>query len=301
MTEQKTKVPGQFFQWFDSLKQGYENSIHKLFNRVEQVNEDHKQQLKTVYQGQIDGLKKSYQDHLHSLKDNHQAQTDQSGSQIRQLEKDAQFYQDQIKRQNQTIDKLNDRYDAVIFALMDNMDRQSLENMIKDISPADKEKLSFHLDNTSEEDAPALPQQRAQQTGQQEAQQAAPQQAQKSTEPAPEPTPEHQAQTAAEIDKQITQALQQAFDARQAQQFELAYELFLTAARAGDGKAMGAIGRAYFVGEGVKLDKATGLAWLMRAAEHQFEPARSKVKSAQSKSPELYQAAKDIAETLVNI
>ncbi|MCJ8269888.1 MAG: hypothetical protein MJK04_10860, partial [Psychrosphaera sp.] len=259
---------------------------NKLFNRVEQVNEDHKQQLKTVYQGQIDGLKKSYQDHLHSLKDSHQAQTDQSGSQIRQLEKDAQFYQDQIKRQNQTIDKLNDRYDAVIFALMDNMDRQSLENVMKDISPADKEKLSFHLDNASEDDTPAL----TQQTGQQSVQQAA-----------PEPALEQQPQTAAEVDKQITQALQQAFDARQTQQFEQAYELFLTAARAGDGKAMGAIGRAYFVGEGVKLDKATGLAWLMRAAEHQFEPARSKVKSAQSKSPELYQAAKDIAETLVNI
>ncbi len=288
MTEQKHKVPGQFFQWFDSLKQGYENSIHKLFNRVEEVNEDHKQQLKTVYQGQIDGLKKSYQDHLHSLKDNHQAQTDQSSSQIRQLEKDAQFYQEQIQRQNHTIDKLNDRYDAVIFALMDNMDRQSLENVMKDISPADKEKLSFHLDNASENEEPPAPAQIKQQAPTQEAE--------------PEPAaPAYQAQTSTEVEEQITQALQQAFDARQSQQFEQAYELFLSAARAGDGKAMGAIGRAYFVGEGVKLDKATGLAWLMRAAEHEFEPARNKVQSAKSKSPELYHAAQEIAETLINI
>jgi TPR repeat protein len=290
MTEQKHKVPGQLFQWFDSLKQGYENSIHKLFNRVEEVNEDHKQQLKTVYQGQIDGLKKSYQDHLHSLKDSHQAQTDQSGKQIRQLEKDAQFYQDQIQRQNQTIDKLNDRYDAVIFALMDNMDRQSLENVMKDISPADKDKLSFHLDNASEDDEPAPLAQIKQQVPTQQPEAAE-----------PEPPSAFVDKKRTEVDEQIDQALQQAFDARQIQQFAQAYELFLTAARAGSGKAMGAIGRAYFVGEGVKLDKATGLAWLMRAAEHEFEPAHSKVQSAKSKSPELYQAAKEIAETLINI
>lgn len=138
-TNEKAKVPAQFFQWFDSLRQGYENSINKLFNRVEKVNEDHKEQLKSVYQSQIDGLKKSYQDHLHSLKSGNQSQLDQAQARIKQLEKDAQFYQEQIRTQNQTIDKLNGRYDAVIFALKDKMDNKELENVIKDISPSDEE------------------------------------------------------------------------------------------------------------------------------------------------------------------
>jgi hypothetical protein len=281
MTEQKAKVPSQFFQWFDSLKQGYESSINKLFSRVEAVNEEHNKQLKTAYHEQIDDLKKSYQDHLHSLKDNHQSQTMQTDQRIAQLEKDAKFYQQQIQRQNQTIDKLNDRYDTVIFALKDKMDHHELENVVKDISPSENNQPSLNHDEQQQSEINA------------QSQNEQPNETLAEVEEAEE-------HSTNEPEKQkIVDILKQAFKARQAEDFELAYSLFYTAANQGDEKAMGAIGRAYFVGEGVAADKPTGLAWLILAAQYQFEPAVKKLQSAQQKSPELYQKALLISQDLL--
>ena len=287
MTEPKAKVPSQFFQWFDSLKQGYESSINKLFSRVEAVNEEHNKQIKSAYHEQIDGLKKSYQDHLHSLKDSHQAQTQQTDKHIAQLEKDAAFYQQQIQRQNQTIDKLNDRYDAVIFALKDKMDNKELENVIKDISPNTKEQASLNHDepNQQAEKIPTSTQSESQPETQVQSTQAS--------------HTQDQHETCTEQAQQIEQTLQQAFNARQEKDFEQAYSLFYSAAIQGDEKAMGAIGRAHFVGEGIEADKPTGLAWLILAAQQQFEPAVKKIQSAQLKSPELYQKALSISQNLL--
>lgn len=285
MSEQKTKVPGHFFQWFESLKQGYENSINRLFNRVEEVNEDHKEQIKQMYQAQIDTLKKSYQDHLHAIKDSHRAQIGQAQARIGKLEQDTQFYQEQIKTQHQTIDRLNDRYDAVLFALTDKMDSKELENVIKDISPTEFEEQPS-LTHTEKQD---------------------PKQQEQTTEQLSGPlAPENRNRSNPLLNEQSEEAtvdgaqlLQQAFDAREQSQFEQAYELFLTAAKAGESKAMGAIGRACFIGEGTAQDKPTGLAWLIIAAQHNFEPAVKKVNGAREKTPELYQTALEISEGLL--
>lgn len=288
---EKAKVPAQFFQWFDSLRQGYENSINRLFNRVEKVNEDHKEQIKTVYQSQIDGLKKSYQDHLQSLRSSNENQLEQAQARIKQLEKDAQFYQEQLRSQNQTIDKLNGRYDAVIFALKDKMDNKELENVIKDISPADEQNnqpsLTSHVDSSQSQKSE--PEQQGDETAQKnrETELNTTEQAQSES---------HNTQQTDELN--IEQTMSEAFNARQDKQYEQAYELFYAAAIHGNEKAMGAIGRAHFVGEGVPQDKTVGLAWLIKAAEHQFEPAIKKVSAAMQKSPELYQNALKISTGL---
>lgn len=348
MTEQKTKVPSQFFQWFESLKQGYENSIDKLFNRVEAVNEDHKKQMTTVYQGQIDTLKDSQSDHLNTLKDSYQNQTTQANERIRQLERDVQFYQDQIKSQNQNIEKLNARYDVVLFALKDRLDNKEIEHIIKDISPSDDTPPSLHnhqstaigSDTPPVDETPVTDEikdnveEKAESRTSEQVQSETPEPLQnlhqnnQSTESEPEPrhepktesTPEPQMandfiqQVSAKmahthqddhVQEQSTEKqtesnpsqeiIEQAFTARQQQSYEHAYELFLAAANLGNEKAMGAIGRAHFVGEGTTLDKPTGLAWLILAAEHNFEPAIKKTAAAKAKSPALYQAATEIS------
>jgi len=318
MTEQKTKVPAQFFQWFESLKQGYENSINKLFNRVEKVNEDHKKQIKTVYQSQIDDLKKSYQEHLQSLKSNYQQQTEQSQKRIKQLENDAQFYQQQFKRQNQTIDKLNDRYDAVIFALKDKMDHKELANVIKDISPQSAPSLPATKSEESDGENHQPFDHSAQSTATTPSTAEPSQDSQVSDNMQSPATNEldktphsNEAQlkqdsaidnkkVAEQTSEQVNELVNLAFTARKDQRFEQAYELFYSAAMSGDAKAMGAIGRAHFVGEGVNTDKSLGLAWLILAANNQFEPAMKKVHSAQTKSPELYAKALELSEQLIN-
>ena len=301
---EKAKVPAQFFQWFDSLRQGYENSINRLFNRVEKVNEDHKEQLKTVYQSQIDGLKKSYQDHLQSLRSSNDSQLEQAQARIKQLEKDAQFYQEQLRHQNQTIDKLNGRYDAVIFALKDKMDNKELENVIKDISPADEQNnqpsLTSHVNDSDHSQEPKTEQQDSPELSQAELRQAELRQAEQETTEQSQAEPKLAEQSHFEQDTElnIEQTMSEAFNARQDKRYEQAYELFYAAAIHGNEKAMGAIGRAHFVGEGVPQEKTVGLAWLIKAAEHQFEPAIKKVSAAQQKSPELYQNALKISTEL---
>ena len=275
--EPKAKVPGHFFAWFDSLKQGYENSINRLFSRVEEVNADHKKQLEDAYQGQVDSLKQAHHAHLVSVESGYREQSGQSAARIEQLEKDIAFYQSQIEQQNQTISKLNDRYDAVIFALRDKLDNKELENVIKDISPPEPPGLQHE-----------------------EQQDASHKLADNARTSETEPAPAGPAKVnGSPLIPNVEQLLQQAFDARQAAQFDDAYQLFIQAAKAGNGKAMGAIGRAHFIGEGVEQDKATGLAWLMVAARHEFEPAMKKVESARQQTPQLYASAEKISADLL--
>ncbi|MFT5163861.1 MAG: TPR repeat protein [Alteromonadaceae bacterium] len=285
ITEPKVKVPSQFFQWFESLKQGYESSIHKLFSRVEAVNDDHKKQMTSVYQSQIDSLKTTQAEHLDAITTVHKSQADQTQSRIHQLEKDASFYQDQIKNQNQTIDKLNARYDAVIFALKDKLDNKELQHLIKDISPSNNAiAAASQLDGNKNDEKINKTADTAGNATQSDAQ------------------GDSHNPNFAEQDEQTKDLsiLDQAFDARGTQDYEQAYKLFLSAAKLGNEKAMGAIGRAHFVGEGTYLDKPTGLAWLILAGENNFAPAIKKIDSVKIKSPVLYQQAVEIAVNLIN-
>ncbi|REL35310.1 sel1 repeat family protein [Thalassotalea euphylliae] len=75
---------------------------------------------------------------------------------------------------------------------------------------------------------------------------------------------------------------------RDSQEFEQAIALFKEAAKFGCVKSRGAIGRAYFLAEGVEEDQTLGLAWLISAADLGLPQAIKRVEYFQESDPELY-------------
>ncbi|WP_448556633.1 hypothetical protein [Thalassotalea montiporae] len=75
---------------------------------------------------------------------------------------------------------------------------------------------------------------------------------------------------------------------RDNQEFEQAIALFKEAAKFGCVKSRGAIGRAYFLAEGVDEDQTLGLAWLISAADLGLPQAIKRVEYFQESDPELY-------------
>ena len=82
---------------------------------------------------------------------------------------------------------------------------------------------------------------------------------------------------------------------RENQDFEQAIALFKEAAKFGCVKSRGAIGRAYFLAEGVEEDQTLGLAWLITAAELGLPQAIKRVDYFQESDPELYIEASTMA------
>ncbi|PKG82031.1 hypothetical protein CXF85_16020 [Colwellia sp. 75C3] len=87
------------------------------------------------------------------------------------------------------------------------------------------------------------------------------------------------------------QLFAQAVIMRQEAESEKAFLLFEQAAKRGHSKAMGAMGRSYFLGEGIDEDQLSGLAWLINAAEQNLPPAVTRVKYFQENDADLYQEA----------
>ena len=80
---------------------------------------------------------------------------------------------------------------------------------------------------------------------------------------------------------------------------EVAFPLFQQAALNGHVKAMGAMGRAYFLAEGIDENQTLGLAWLINAAEQKLPQAISRVEQLKQQKPELYLQAFKIADNLI--
>lgn len=72
---------------------------------------------------------------------------------------------------------------------------------------------------------------------------------------------------------------------------EQAIALFKEAAKLGCVKSRGALGRAYFLAEGVEEDEALGLAWLISAAELGLPQAIKRVEYFKESDDALYQQA----------
>ena len=77
-----------------------------------------------------------------------------------------------------------------------------------------------------------------------------------------------------------------------------AFILFEKAAKLGNTKSMGALARAYFLNEGVEEDKLLGLAWLIKAAELNYEPAIKKCEDFKLTSPELYENSLSLVDKI---
>ena len=267
MSQESQKVPSQVFRWFEKMKSNYEHSVQSVLQRFEQYS--HSQQLRIDHanQSNIDNLKQSHQK-LISLQND----------QISQLSHDVKYYKEQMAKQQQTIEQLNGRYDAVMSCLLtekrkdiDIRDIFSDDDFVKnepnefiesiedtDISTSDSDIYAEHIDHKNEN----------------------------SNIHNNEPS---------QLDIDL---FDQAILKREQGDIEQAFQLFEQAANLGHAKSMGAMGRSFFLGEGTEEDHSMGLAWLIHAANQDLPQAITRVKHFQESEPELYEEALTLSERL---
>lgn len=198
---------------------------------------------------------------MENLSDSHEALVNSQQQQIEQLKKDIHFYQTQVSQQQQMIDQLNQRYDTVIAKLF--IDSNS-SNTLKDIEDVVTKPTFDDKDNEQSFITKLL---------------------NEATEPVP------QNQNSRENKSNIEDYFQQAMLHREQKEYTQAVEYFEKAAELKHAKAMGALGRAYFLAEGVDENPVMGLHWLIKAAEHGLPQAQARVDFYKENEPDLYYLA----------
>lgn len=260
MSNNNLSLANQLLRWFEKMKTNYENNIKQVLNQFEANQE--KQQIR---------LDKSHDAHIASLTQSYQQQIADKNKHITQLENQIQFYQQQLIQQQKNAEQLNTRYDTVVTCMLTEKRR---DFNIRDIF--DDDEFTVFEPTTSKLSVAEPTLQPTQQT----------------------PSSQVQEQ---EADEQLSieQIYQQGVELRQQGQYSAAFELFEQAAETQLPQAMGALGRAYFLSEGVEENYPLGLAWLINAANLAFPPAQTKVNQFKENDPELYQQALELAEQLL--
>jgi len=259
MSQESQKVPSQIFRWFEKMKNNYEHSIQGVLQRFEQYS--HSQQLR---------IDQANQSHIDSLKHAHQKHLEHQDAQINQLGNDINYYKEQISKQQQTIEQLNGRYDAVMSCLLN---EKSKKTDVKDIFSDDmfeskpSELIETIATSTLTKDVD-------------------------STQQIIESVKGESSEVADDT------LFDQAILKRQSGENEEAFQLFEKAAKLGHAKSMGAMGRSFFLGEGTEENHSLGLAWLIHAANQELPQAIERVKHFQENEKELYQEALSLAEQL---
>jgi TPR repeat protein len=277
MSQESQKVPSQVFRWFEKMKSNYEQNVQSVLQRFEQYS--HSQQLRIDHanQSNIDNLKQSHQKLLSLQND-----------QINQLSHDVKYYKEEMAKQQQTIEQLNGRYDTVMSCLLTEK-RKDID--IRDIFSDDdfvKSKPSECIESI--ESIESIEESNISNTASDEI------------------YDEHATQNEDDSiihDDTITPLAQcdddlfeQAILEREQGDIEQAFQLFEQAAKLGHAKSMGAMGRSFFLGEGIEEDHSIGLAWLIHAAKQDLPQAVARVKHFQESDPDLYQEALNLAEHL---
>lgn len=262
MSNNNLSLANQLLRWFEKMKTNYENNIKQVLNQFEANQE--KQQTR---------LDKSHDAHIASITQSYQQQIADKNQHIAQLESQIQFYQQQLIQQQKNAEQLNTRYDTVVTCML--TEKRGDFN-IRDIFDDDEFTVFEPTTSKLEVAEPTL----------QPANQA--------------PSNPAQAQEQAPNEQLgIEQVYQQGVELRQQGQYSAAFELFQQAAKTQLPQAMGALGRAYFLSEGVEENYPLGLAWLINAANLAFPPAETKVNQFKDNEPELYQQALELAAELV--
>ncbi|NQZ89224.1 MAG: hypothetical protein HRT54_16745 [Colwellia sp.] len=334
MSQENQKVPSQVFRWFEKMKSNYEQSVQGVLQRFEQYS--HSQQLRIDHanQSNIENLKQSQQKLLSLQND-----------QINQLNDDVKYYKEQMTKQQQMIEQLNGRYDAVMSCLLtekrkdinirdifsdDDFVKSEPSEFIESIANTDVSTTT--ADTSTEPDtstehvtADASTEHATADTTSDENTEHVT--ADTSTEHATadtsiehataETSTEHlTADTSTEhvnIDDKNSnihddetaplgqgndELFEQALLKREQGEIEQAFRLFEQAAQLGHAKSMGAMGRSFFLGEGIEEDHSIGLAWLIQAANQALPQAIARVKHFQENEPELYEEALTLSEHL---
>jgi hypothetical protein len=281
------------FSWFKKSKNNNEENIQIELSRFEQYNERQQSRLDEANQALITSL--------------NQAQINQSSlqnDQIERLKKDVEYYRQQITKQQSTIEELSGRYDAVMGCLLEEK-RKDIKDIFSDddfirIQPS--ELISEHVSNEKTD-----PQQTQINNSEEisisvNTSENATESAIVSNEASVTNTTSTTNKTKeAEVKvpfKEDDLLFDQAILQRKTGDSEQAFLLFEQAAKQGHIKAMGAMGRSFFLGEGTPEDHSLGLAWLINAANHNLPQALNRVKHFQESDPELYKEALELSEKL---
>jgi TPR repeat protein len=268
MPQNSQKVPSQIFRWFEKMKSNYEQSVQGVLERFEQYNESQQLRLDNANQSHIDNLKQS-----------HQNQLEQQSAHINQLSEDVAYYKAQIMKQQQTIEQLNGRYDAVMSCLLTekrkDIDVKDVfsDHFVEDDNSQSIEKFDSIVSSKSNFDGNA-----------------------DLTQYPTDIENTSKLEDTSEINKD--ELFDQALLKRGSGDNEQAFLLFEQAATLGHVKSMGAMGRSFFLGEGTLENHEMGLAWLINAAENALPQAIARVEHFKDVDPELYQEAVTLAEQL---
>lgn len=276
MPEDNQKVPSQIFRWFEKMKNNYEQNVQSVLQRFEEYSHSQQLRIDQANQSTIDNLKSSHQKHL-----------DQQNTQIKQLTDDVSYYKAQMAKQQQTIEQLNSRYDAVMSCLLTEKRKDiDIKDIFSDEDIQSDEKNEFieglHLSSNNSE-----LNRHFQQTNQ-------------------KTVKTHINERGGSIQEGVPSALEQCDDnlfdqailKRQSGDVKQAFQLFEQAAKLGHAKSMGAMGRSFFLGEGIEEDQTMGLAWLIHAANQALPQAVARVKYFQENNNEFYQQAYTVSKQL---
>lgn len=283
MSDSKGKAPSQIFTWFEKMKENYDKSVLTIIQRFEQNN--HKQQ------NRIDEAHKS---HINIMHEQHANQIAQLISQLDKKEQEISYFKQQIALQQQTISQLNNKYDKVTMEfiassqasntykdIFDDNDFINIENNLnlKNTESINTEHISLNKsinETLSPATQPLAPDVKAQD----------------------DESPFYSPNT--EQDLELEESYQQALQMRKDNDKQSAFNIFKKAATLGHVQAMGALGRAYFLAEGVEENPIKGLAWLINAANLGLPQAIRRVEHFRSNEPKLYQEAMLLAQELAS-
>ena len=283
MSDGNLKAPSQIFRWFEKMKSNYEMSVQKVLSQFETYNLKQQERLDIANNAHISDLKNANET-LDNKNKNH----------INQLNKDISYYKEQIAHQQQTIEQLNSRYDAVMACLIN--EKSAKNSDIKTIFDNDD---FFNHESNLNVTSPIVTEKSKSKIGQNSniVINTTDEEIFKNSEIV---TNSELATGTEEINEDIQlnadEIFEKALQFRHTNEFQKAFDLFRQSAKLNHPPSMGAMARSYFIAEGVDEDQVLGLAWLIKAAQNKLPQAISRLAHFRENDPELYQQATNLSE-----
>lgn len=269
MSGDNVKAPSQVFKWFEKMKENYDKNILIILQRLEKN-----------YNQQQNRIDETHRSHINTMRESYLSQTSQLTNQIEQQRQEISYFKQQIEQQQHTISQLNNRYDAVMIELITNKEPAA---PYKDIF---NDKDFINADNGSIDSPPINNSAIKQNTVS---------------------SPVSNIYSQSKYDDVVLDNEQEAermyllaLEMRDKNNTKSAFSNFINAANLGHVLAMGAVGRAYFLAEGVKENHSIGLSWLINAAELALPQAIKRVEYFRINEPLLYHEALALSKEVTN-
>lgn len=256
----------------DSLK--VPSQVFRWFEKMKSNYEEHilsvLNKFENLTESQQVRVDKAHGLHIDNLKSSHQEQVGLLKENNQQLLADIVYYKQQIDQQQKSILQLNTRYDTVMNCLLTEK-KKGMD--IKDIFSND---AFVNLDYQQHQQTVITDSHTLAELG------------------------TDNISSTDQINSSSQDMFEQAITLRASDELKKAFTLFQKAALSGHLKSMGAMGRAYFLAEGVEENSTLGLAWLLKAADSGLPQAMTRVEQFKKNDPELYQQATALSDNLNN-